>query len=153
MAGVCFWRLGSEDNRLWSFYDQDLSDSALARKPIDFSKFSTVSLSNDVDYLGEGEILDVLATPEPGKIALELDTGDMLIAEQHYESLPSTFVIRQFGAAQKKLVLTFDDGPDPAIRPVFSIFWKRNTYPPPSSGGHQCRKQYSAGETGIPRWL
>jgi poly-beta-1,6 N-acetyl-D-glucosamine synthase len=117
MAGVCFWRLGSEDNRLWSFYDQDLSDSALARKPIDFSKFSTVSLSNDVDYLGEGEILDVLATPEPGKIALELDTGDMLIAEQHYESLPSTFVIRQFGAAQKKLVLTFDDGPDPRYTP------------------------------------
>ncbi|MCL6523469.1 MAG: glycosyltransferase [Thermoflavifilum sp.] len=117
LAGVCFWRLGSEDNRLWNFYTRDLSDSAIALKPIDFSKFSSVTLSNDVDYLGEGEILDVLATPEAGKIELKIDTPDMLIAEQHYVTLPSTFVIRQFGAAQKKLVLTFDDGPDPRYTP------------------------------------
>jgi peptidoglycan-N-acetylglucosamine deacetylase len=117
MAGVALWRLGSEDNRLWSFYDLDLSDSAMKKHPVNFSKFSTVTLSNDVDYEGDGEILDVLATPQAGKIQLELDSTDMLIAEQHYITLPTTFIIRQFGAAKKKLVLTFDDGPDPKYTP------------------------------------
>ena len=26
LAGVALWRLGSEDSRLWSFYDKDLNE-------------------------------------------------------------------------------------------------------------------------------
>lgn len=129
MAGVGLWRLGSEDNRIWSFFDRDLSDSSIRKTPMDYSRFAKVSLSNDVDYEGEGEILDVLATPEAGKINLEIDTTDQLISEQHYITLPSTFVIRQFGMAHKKMVLTFDDGPDPQYTPEILDILEREHVP------------------------
>lgn len=117
MAGVALWRLGSEDSRLWSYYPQNLSDSALKRQPVNFSKLENVSPSGDVDFIGDGEILDVLATPEAGKIRVEVNPADMLISGQQYITLPSSYVIRQFGRASKKVVLTFDDGPDPKYTP------------------------------------
>ncbi|HVB02932.1 MAG TPA: glycosyltransferase [Chitinophagaceae bacterium] len=113
MSGVGLWRLGSEDSRLWTFFDQDLSDSAIKKHPVKFSKLSNITPSNKVDYTGDGEILDVLSTPQTGRIRLQIDSTDMLIAEQDYITLPSTFVIRQFGREKRKMVLTFDDGPDP----------------------------------------
>ncbi|HEY6082912.1 MAG TPA: glycosyltransferase, partial [Chitinophagaceae bacterium] len=117
MAGVALWRLGSEDSRLWSFYARDLSDTGLKKHPVDFSRLENVAPSGDVDFIGDGEILDVLATPEKGKIRLKVDSADMLITGQQYITLPSMYVIRQFGRATMKKVLTFDDGPDPKYTP------------------------------------
>jgi len=58
-------------------------------------------------------VLDVIATPTSGMITPEIDRVDMLISEEAYTQLPSTYVIRKFGETKKrKLVLTFDDGPD-----------------------------------------
>ena len=70
--------------------------------------------SDDVDYIGEGEILEVLSKPTKGHIEHEIDSNELLISEQRYEVLPSMFVVRKWGKTEaKKLVLTFDDGPDP----------------------------------------
>ncbi len=33
----------------------------------DFNNITTVQSSNDVDYIGEGEVLDILSTPVDGK--------------------------------------------------------------------------------------
>lgn len=112
LAGTALWRLGSEDSRLWDFYDKSMTKSAL--RTFDFREFNKVESSDDVDYIGEGEVLDVVATPRPGHITPEVDTSEMLISEQRYDSLPSMYVVQKWGKpVGKKMVLTFDDGPDP----------------------------------------
>ena len=116
LSGVALWRLGSEDSRLWDFYDKDMG--VLALQHFDFGDFASVESSNDVDYIGDGEILDVLSTPTNGQITTELDSAQMLIAEEHYLSLPSMFVVRKYGkVSPKQVLLTFDDGPDPIYTP------------------------------------
>ncbi|MDQ6608708.1 MAG: polysaccharide deacetylase family protein, partial [Bacteroidota bacterium] len=117
LAGVALWRLGSEDSRIWSFYDSDMRKEFI--KSFDFSAFRHVTSTDDVDYIGEGEILDVKAVPTNGKITPEIDSSEMLISEESYDELPSMFVVQKYGKADpKKLVLTFDDGPDPEWTPA-----------------------------------
>ncbi len=112
LAGTALWRLGSEDSRLWEFYNKSMTKTAL--KNFDFKVFSNVPAGLKPDYIGEGEVLDVIATPTDGYITPEIDSVDMLISEEAYTKLPSTYVIRRFGSNKKRqLVLTFDDGPDP----------------------------------------
>jgi poly-beta-1,6 N-acetyl-D-glucosamine synthase len=126
LAGTALWRLGSEDGRIWKFYNRDMQKQALNN--FDFKAFTTVKANNDVDYIGEGEVLDILSTPVDGRIKPEIDSTDMLISEEHYDSLPSNFVVKKYGKADpKKLVLTFDDGPDPTWTPkVLDILRKEN---------------------------
>lgn len=113
LAGTAVWRLGSEDDRLWEFYHLSLNKDAL--KKFDFkAAFSDVESMITPDFIGEGEVLDLMATPADGHITTEIDTVDMLVAEQHYDKLPSSYVVRKYGKrSDKKLVLTYDDGPDP----------------------------------------
>jgi len=115
LSGVALWRLGSEDSRLWKFYNSDMRKEALTH--FNINNFTYVEPSNDVDYIGEGEVLDVKTEPHSGKIIPEIDTADMLISEETYKSLPSMFVVQKYGKADKKIVLTFDDGPDPDYTP------------------------------------
>jgi cellulose synthase/poly-beta-1,6-N-acetylglucosamine synthase-like glycosyltransferase/peptidoglycan/xylan/chitin deacetylase (PgdA/CDA1 family) len=118
LAGVALWRLGSEDPRMWNFYDKTLTTDALKLNPADVSQLQYVKPSNDVDYIGEGEVLDILSSPAQGKINVEYDSDDNLIAEETYQELPSSYVIKKFGKAPPKdIILTFDDGPDPKYTP------------------------------------
>jgi cellulose synthase/poly-beta-1,6-N-acetylglucosamine synthase-like glycosyltransferase/spore germination protein YaaH/peptidoglycan/xylan/chitin deacetylase (PgdA/CDA1 family) len=112
LAGTALWRLGSEDVRLWDFYDKVMSKQAL--KKFDFNGFKEILGNDDIDYIGEGEILDIVSSPADGKISPEIDTSSMLISEEDYVKLPSTYVVKKWGKnSNKKLVLTYDDGPDP----------------------------------------
>lgn len=118
LAGTALWRLGSEDSRIWAFYDLPMHKSALAS--FDFKAFSNVAGIGTPDYMGEGEILDVLSTPQNGHITPEIDKSEMLISEEHYDKLPSAYVVRKLGknaSSAKKLVLTYDDGPDQKYTP------------------------------------
>ena len=119
IAGTAIWRLGDEDPRVWEFYDKDMRKAAI--KDFNFAAFSHVDAvdENDfVDYEGSGEVLDIIATPTNGRITPEVDTTEMLISEETYDSLPSKFVARKYGTTDSmKLVLTFDDGPDPNYTP------------------------------------
>jgi cellulose synthase/poly-beta-1,6-N-acetylglucosamine synthase-like glycosyltransferase/peptidoglycan/xylan/chitin deacetylase (PgdA/CDA1 family) len=112
LAGTAIWRLGSEDDRVWDFYHLVMTKDAL--KQFNFKEFDKVESRSTPDFIGEGEVLDLLATPSDGHIVTEIDTVDMLIAEQDYEKLPSSYVVKKYGKrSDKKLVLTYDDGPDP----------------------------------------
>ena len=119
LAGTALWRLGDEDPRTWYFYDQDMQKSVMGH--FNFSEFSKVDAMTNadfVDYEGSGEVLDVIATPTNGRITPEVNTGEMLISEESYDSLPSRFVARKYGSLDSmKLILTFDDGPDPNYTP------------------------------------
>jgi len=126
IAGVALWRLGSEDKRLWSFISEDLSLDSLKKKPIDLRKISALTMGG-ISYIGDGEILDLVSTPNPGSVHFTLDKTNFTIANQIYTRLPSQYVIKRFGEADKKIALTFDDGPDPVYTPqVMSILKKEN---------------------------
>jgi cellulose synthase/poly-beta-1,6-N-acetylglucosamine synthase-like glycosyltransferase/spore germination protein YaaH/peptidoglycan/xylan/chitin deacetylase (PgdA/CDA1 family) len=118
-AGTALWRMGGEDPRMWKFYNRDLSNDALQAKPFDFNVLETIPISPDnVHYEGEGEVLNIIGSPQDGKINLEIDSSELLIAEQTFIQLPAGYIIQKFAedttapGPGHKLVLTFDDGPD-----------------------------------------
>jgi cellulose synthase/poly-beta-1,6-N-acetylglucosamine synthase-like glycosyltransferase/spore germination protein YaaH/peptidoglycan/xylan/chitin deacetylase (PgdA/CDA1 family) len=112
LAGTALWRLGSEDDRLWDFYHLAMTKAAL--KNFNFKEFNDVKSVATPDFIGDGEVLDMMATPSEGTITTEIDSAEMLISEQEYVKLPSSYVVRRYGKrTDKKLVLTYDDGPDP----------------------------------------
>ncbi|TDW99859.1 glycosyltransferase [Dinghuibacter silviterrae] len=132
-AGTVLWRMGVEDTRLWTFYPYDLSNNGLRKRPFDYNSLSFVPLQwdNVAPPIGEGEILSVENMPQEGKIRLEVDSAENLITEQHYLQLPVSFLIRRFGEdtseVHRKMILTFDDGPDPRWTPeIIDILQKEN---------------------------
>ncbi len=110
-AGYAVWKLGAEDPSIWTVMGRGYG--ALPPKILD-----NINIGEDIDYEGQGEILRVEAEPSPGTRTIETDpvTGD--INDETYTRLPTSYVIRNFGASEtKKIALTFDDGPDPEWTP------------------------------------
>ena len=129
-AGTALWRLGSEDERLFTFYNRSLTDESLQQQPFDFSLLKNVLATVEKpDYIGDGEILNVLTKPEPGKINLEIDSAEGMIAEQQYIQLPTKYVIQKYGNVHNQVILTFDDGPDPEYTPQILDILKREKVP------------------------
>jgi cellulose synthase/poly-beta-1,6-N-acetylglucosamine synthase-like glycosyltransferase/spore germination protein YaaH/peptidoglycan/xylan/chitin deacetylase (PgdA/CDA1 family) len=122
-AGTSLWVLGREDRRIWKFYDRDLSNDGLDAQPFDFNLLAYIPIIPDnVGYNGTGEVLDIIATPQRGKLNFEIDSTDRLIAEQNYIDLPSGYIIKRFAedtlvGKGHKLILTFDDGPSAEYTP------------------------------------
>lgn len=135
LAGTALWRLGSEDQRIWKFYNRDLSNEALEEHPFNFDSLKTIPVIKDnVAFQGEGEVLDITSVPEPGRISIEVDSTEQLIAEQHYLQLPSGYVIRKFAedttsGRGHKLILTFDDGPSAEWTPAILDILEREKVP------------------------
>ncbi|MEO5893844.1 MAG: polysaccharide deacetylase family protein [Ferruginibacter sp.] len=132
-AGTALWHLGGEDPRIWKFYARDLSSAALQKNPFDFNRLSkiTVDPNTKPTATGEGELLNILYTPDSGNIRIEVDTAEMLISEQQYITLPSGYVYEKFGEDKTpmgpghKIILTFDDGPSAEWTPkVLAILEK-----------------------------
>ncbi len=109
-AGYALWRLGSEDPSVWTVMGKPYGTGAPAA-------LRHIPVVEDIDFEGQGELLRVDAAPTSGSRNFEIDlkTGD--IDDENYTSLPTGYVIHQFGAAKKEIALTFDDGPDPQWTP------------------------------------
>jgi len=130
VAGTALWRLGSEDQRLWTFYNRSLTNESLREKSFDFDLLKHVTTRFETpDYIGDGEILDVLTDPQPGKINLEINPVESIITEQNYAQLPTKYVISKFGNVRNQVVLTFDDGPDPTYTPQILDILKKEKVP------------------------
>lgn len=121
-GGYALWRLGSEDPSVWSFLGKNLpTDQSSA------DKLRTIKYSYDVDYEGMGEILDVASLPNIGSRTIRYNPDLQLITSSNYTDLPSPYIINRYGAAKKKIALTFDDGPDPQYTPkILDILKKEN---------------------------
>ena len=128
-GGVALWRLGAEDPRLWSFFQKNLSIDSLRKTGVDIKRLQTVGLNNKIDYAGEGEVLDLVTTPTTGQIEVAMDTVNYTITNQQYIKLPTKYVIRRYGYAPGKIVLTFDDGPDADYTPRILDILKREHVP------------------------
>lgn len=128
IAGIALWRLGSEDKRLWSFISNDLSLDTLKKKPFDLRKIASLNMGG-ISYIGNGEILDLISTPQPGMVKFTLNQANFSIANQQYTRLPEQYVIKRFGEADKKIALTFDDGPDPVYTPQVLNILKKEKVP------------------------
>jgi cellulose synthase/poly-beta-1,6-N-acetylglucosamine synthase-like glycosyltransferase/peptidoglycan/xylan/chitin deacetylase (PgdA/CDA1 family)/spore germination protein YaaH len=128
-GGVALWRLGAEDPRLWTFFQKNLSIDSLRKTGVDIKRLQTVGLNNKIEYSGEGEVLDLVTTPTTGKIDVKVDTVNFVVTNQHYIKLPTKYVIRRYGYAPGKIVLTFDDGPDPDYTPRILDILKREKVP------------------------
>jgi len=128
-GGVALWRLGGEDPRLWTFFQKNLAIDSLRKTGIDIKRLDSVGLNNKIDYDGEGEVLDLVTTPTSGRINVQMDPTNFVITNQLYKKLPTKYVIRKYGYDPGKIVLTFDDGPDPDYTPRILDILKKEHVP------------------------
>jgi len=109
--GRALWYIGSEDPTLWTFFGK-------GRRPQSPQSLSIVRYGFEIDFEGEGEILDIVAQPHAGKRTLDVASNGVIVNES-FLSYPSTYIVRRTGwnrdtkgKLDKRLALTFDDGPD-----------------------------------------
>lgn len=121
VGGYALWRLGSEDPSLWKIFG-----SGGLKGSIDDLK--TIKYGYDVDFQGTGEILQVIAQPQDGVREITSDTTGA-ITGQTYTQIPSSYVIQRAGDKLGKIVLTFDDGPDPVWTPKVLDILKQENVP------------------------
>ena len=111
-AGVCLWYIGSEDERLWTYYAQDLDKMFLKLKNFNYKKLEYIQSISAVNYEGKGEVLEMINTPDPGHTTITYENNDALITNEVYDDFPSSYMLKRSGASNpKRLALTFDDGP------------------------------------------
>lgn len=121
LAGFSVWRLGTEDSRIWNFYGKDMSYENTSNWNL--QKLLQIRSLDDVNFVGNGEVLQVESEPQPGYISIVKDKDDGLVANEIYRKLPSNYTVTKIGRCHAKdLVITFDDGPDSKWTPqVLSI--------------------------------
>jgi cellulose synthase/poly-beta-1,6-N-acetylglucosamine synthase-like glycosyltransferase/spore germination protein YaaH/peptidoglycan/xylan/chitin deacetylase (PgdA/CDA1 family) len=105
VRGYALWRLGSEDPGVWTVFGAPYGGVGAAG-------LTNLAPGASVDFNGAGEVLKVTATPTAGKRTLTFDPDTGLIADEHYDQLPTSYVIDRYGSHPGWVALTFDDGPD-----------------------------------------
>lgn len=110
--GFALWRLGSEDPAVWRIF---AGHGPLGAE--DALNLREIRFGYGLDYEGKGDILRITAQPQPGTRDIEFDPARNLITGARFVVLPSPYVITRYGGAERKVVLTFDDGPDPRYTP------------------------------------
>ncbi|RBP95969.1 cellulose synthase/poly-beta-1,6-N-acetylglucosamine synthase-like glycosyltransferase [Cytobacillus firmus] len=118
-SGIAIWRLGSEDPSIWRFLNNPKEN--INPSPV----LSTIESHFSALHTGNGEVLKIASQTEKGKRTIEMDSNGM-IKKESYVKYPKPFeVIRHGNSSKKEIVLTFDDGPDPAYTPKILDILKR----------------------------
>jgi peptidoglycan-N-acetylglucosamine deacetylase len=112
------WKLGGEDRTLWRVWD-------IPGDPTSADKLRSVPPGQDVDMEGQGEILRIEDRPTPGVRDLTIDANTKLITDEIFQTLPEPYRVGRYGYSPNKVVLTFDDGPDPEWTPKVLDVLKR----------------------------
>jgi cellulose synthase/poly-beta-1,6-N-acetylglucosamine synthase-like glycosyltransferase/peptidoglycan/xylan/chitin deacetylase (PgdA/CDA1 family)/spore germination protein YaaH len=119
LRGVALWRLGAEDPKVFDLFDPPPSarkfDEPRARTVLE----NTVTAHDpeDVVQTGVGELLTLKGRPQSGHRTVQWD-GKGQIANVTYDQYPSGWIVQRQGRRLPgKLLLTFDDGPDPRWTP------------------------------------
>ena len=123
--GYALWRLGSEDPDVWAVINSAAAlDAAVA------AKLQVLSFGYDLDYEGQGEILRVVGTPEPGRRTVSYDPDVGLLDDDEVQKFPRGYVIQRWGYdPSHAIALTFDDGPDPQwTAPILDILREKHVH-------------------------
>jgi peptidoglycan-N-acetylglucosamine deacetylase len=111
VQGTALWRFGSVDTSLWPIWDATRPDDAVR------DKLADIAPGPDLILEGDGDIWRIADVPKHGRRTLAYDKTTDLFTSEKYDALPLSYDIEQIGAAKNKLVLSFDDGPDPRWTP------------------------------------
>ena len=147
VQGTALWRLGSGDTSIWPIWDSTHPDDAVRQKLADLPP------GPDLILEGDGDVWQFSDTPKRGQRSFTYDPKSDLFTSERYVAYPLSYDIDQIGAAEKKLALTFDDGPDPTWTPkvldilkeknvpatFFVIGWDANRWP------QLLRREYAEG--------
>ncbi|WP_419176158.1 glycosyltransferase [Desulfosediminicola sp.] len=111
--GIALWRLGSEDPMVWEV----LGDTP------DFNSRTAGALGSidydySADYQGDGEVMSMVRKATSGKREIDFDKNTGLIITDQYTVFPFPSLISLSGAADRKIALSFDDGPNPSYTPL-----------------------------------
>lgn len=104
VSRIGLWRLGTEDETLWSFLGADTP-------PKTPTVLAGVSPVKSVALVGEGEVYAIRGEPQAGARLFDV-APDGRILRGHYDRVPSGYVVEKRGSSVKEIALTFDDGPD-----------------------------------------
>jgi cellulose synthase/poly-beta-1,6-N-acetylglucosamine synthase-like glycosyltransferase/peptidoglycan/xylan/chitin deacetylase (PgdA/CDA1 family)/spore germination protein YaaH len=112
VQGTALWRFGSSDGSIWPIWDATRPDDAARQKIKD------IPPGPDLTLEGNGDIWKFVDTPKAGRRSFVYDPSADLITDESYEEYPLSYDIEQLGGTKaKKLVISFDDGPDPRWTP------------------------------------
>jgi len=112
VQGTALWRLGSADSSIWPIWDATRPDDAARQKIKD------IPPGSDLTFEGSGDIWRFADMPKAGRRSFNYEASTDLFTDETYEEYPLSYDIDQIGGAdKKKLVISFDDGPDPRWTP------------------------------------
>jgi cellulose synthase/poly-beta-1,6-N-acetylglucosamine synthase-like glycosyltransferase/peptidoglycan/xylan/chitin deacetylase (PgdA/CDA1 family)/spore germination protein YaaH len=123
VRGTALWRLGMEDPSMWYIWDSKNSTDA------DRNKLQDLPPGYDLVLEGDGDVWRVTATPKSGQRTLDYDSESNVFDDESFQSYPMSWRIQQMGAADHKVALTFDDGPDPKWTPQILDILKQKGAP------------------------
>jgi peptidoglycan/xylan/chitin deacetylase (PgdA/CDA1 family) len=110
--GTALWRMGSADSSIWPIWDATRPDDTARQKIKD------IPPGPDLTLEGNGDIWHFADTPKAGRRSFLYDAATDLFTDETYEEFPLSYDIDQIGGTTaKKVVLSFDDGPDPRWTP------------------------------------
>ena len=120
--GTSLWRLGLEEPSLWDFISLKTPES------FDPHQLSKVVQRNVIGVEGKGEILNIGDALKEGRRDIYLDGATIAYAD--YKKVPHGYSIKHFGHdSDKRVALTFDDGPDPVWTPQILQILKKHDVP------------------------
>lgn len=113
VAGFALWRLGSEDPGVWQVFQHqtelNVETAGLLQNMTD---------QYDILYQGNGEILRVSGEPREGRRVLTIRQSTGLLTKESIVQFPLSYTVDRWGGvSDKRIALTFDDGPDPEYTP------------------------------------
>ncbi len=116
------WRLGSEDRSLWKIWDNPGDTTAP-------EQLRVAQPGHDVDHEGQGEVMRIEQRPVPGERRIDFEAASNLIVAEEFRSTPLPYQVAHYGAAEKQVALSFDDGPDPQWTPKVLDILKQEQAP------------------------
>jgi len=124
LRGSALWEIGGEDPGVWSVMATDGPSLDAAQQSL-----RQIDLSGDVQYDGDGELLQVISQPRPGQRVETVDPATNLVTAETYTQLPWGSVVQRNGLHPGFVALTFDDGPNPTFTPQVLAELKQENVP------------------------